>query len=530
MIDIIGLLTLIFILFSIFENSLSELKHSNTEVDIKNVEEKIRALKVAKLIFLLILFIISYYIIRGIFKKWLLESIPNRAIHIFGVGIHSSFLTIISLIIILPLLEIIIRVVSKKKYNSVLKSNFLNHFITSMAKIIFIPAMIASEIFEILIVVKNKNDIELNYYLGLLLVAFILIILTFYLTPNILFESEAPEQNLPDYSSIENRETTIASKGYTSTGGGIYIYNNKEKIGSIRNIGIYSDIDPLGNNSLLYLNKTVVNNKHKCAPWSFFDTCMKYKIEKINFKKQNIKTIYDGKLTTELPGVGPAHDVDKVGTDRYLIAETNKDRIRVIDSEGRVHWMWDFRGAYNQSKGGVYPKDWTHVNDVEKVKMDNKTYYMASNRNFDSIIFINKKTRKLNRTLTLGEEDNLEILNKPHNPDYIPKRMGGPAVLVADSENDRVIEYQWEDNGWNQSWVWSDEKLDWPRDADRLPSGNTLITDTKGNRLIEINQQGEIVWSVKMDNPYEAERWGTGDESQGGESAEKIGLESRRPE
>jgi hypothetical protein len=40
------------------------------------------------------------------------------------------------------------------------------------------------------------------------------------------------------------------------------------------------------------------------------------------------------------------------------------------------------------------------------------------------------------------------------------------------------------------------EKRDWPFTAIRLKNGNTLIACTNGNRIIEVNADGKIVWSV----------------------------------
>lgn len=40
------------------------------------------------------------------------------------------------------------------------------------------------------------------------------------------------------------------------------------------------------------------------------------------------------------------------------------------------------------------------------------------------------------------------------------------------------------------------EKRDWPFTASRLENGNTLIGCTNGNRIIEIDSKGSIVWSV----------------------------------
>ncbi len=43
--------------------------------------------------------------------------------------------------------------------------------------------------------------------------------------------------------------------------------------------------------------------------------------------------------------------------------------------------------------------------------------------------------------------------------------------------------------------------LSWPRDADRLPNGNTLITDSRAvpvTRVIEINSGGDLVWEFEV--------------------------------
>jgi hypothetical protein len=72
--------------------------------------------------------------------------------------------------------------------------------------------------------------------------------------------------------------------------------------------------------------------------------------------------------------------------------------------------------------------------------------------------------------------------------------------------------------------------MQWARDADRLPNGHTLVTDSNGDRVFEIGTDGEVVWSATVGFPYESERLGTGDESAGGESAAALELPSRSPD
>jgi hypothetical protein len=54
--------------------------------------------------------------------------------------------------------------------------------------------------------------------------------------------------------------------------------------------------------------------------------------------------------------------------------------------------------------------------------------------------------------------------------------------------------------------VWRLIGLESPVDAERLPSGNTLIAEAGKNRVIEVTPEGEIVWGVLVDSPYSARR------------------------
>jgi len=72
--------------------------------------------------------------------------------------------------------------------------------------------------------------------------------------------------------------------------------------------------------------------------------------------------------------------------------------------------------------------------------------------------------------------------------------------------------------------------MTWPRDADRLPNGHTLMADSNGDRVLEVDENGTVVWSIDIGFPYEAERLGTGDESTGGPSAAAMNSETRSPD
>jgi len=103
-------------------------------------------------------------------------------------------------------------------------------------------------------------------------------------------------------------------------------------------------------------------------------------------------------------------------------------------------------------------------------------------------------------------------LNHQHNPQWL----GDGAVLVADSDNDRIVElHRTEAGDWEVAWTVERAggvALQWPRDADRLVNGHTLITDTLNRRIVEIDPEGEVVWSTRTDLiPYEADRLPAGE-------------------
>jgi hypothetical protein len=242
------------------------------------------------------------------------------------------------------------------------------------------------------------------------------------------------------------------------------------------------------------------------------------------------------------------HDVDRLSEHELVVANmrnsgpnasSNGDRLFVYNhtSEEFV-WEWYFRNHYRLSTdNGAASEDWTHVNDVDAVGDD---HFLASPRNFDQVILINRTSKEI--VMRLGADGDHDILDEQHNPDYLEGPDGTPTILVADSENDRIVEYQRDcgaaderlgagtppsECSWELVWELGDTNLTWPRDADRLPNGNTLVTDTMNHRVIEVTPTGEIVWETFAPwGPYDAERLGTGDESNGPTMATQ-GVEGR---
>ncbi|MFB6171430.1 MAG: aryl-sulfate sulfotransferase [Haloarculaceae archaeon] len=228
---------------------------------------------------------------------------------------------------------------------------------------------------------------------------------------------------------------------------------------------------------------------------------------------------------TRYPNVSDAHDVDLINGDELVFADKGDYHNRVVvynRTTQEVVWQYRFADHPDQfprSGGGEYGKDWTHVNDVDQIAPGQ---FLVSLKNFNRVVVINRSTKEI--TLSLGSNDNRTIMNRQHNPEYLRGPDGRPTILVADSLNDRVVEYAKTGDGWTRTWQLVGGGLDEPRDADRLPNGNTLVADRKGHRVLEVTPQGRVVWEFYTPwQTYDAERYNLGDEP-GGPTAQELGV------
>ncbi|MFT4891759.1 MAG: hypothetical protein ACI9YT_002694 [Halobacteriales archaeon] len=280
---------------------------------------------------------------------------------------------------------------------------------------------------------------------------------------------------------------------------------------------VYHDVDPspAGETTLMYVASDV--RGEAVCPEPLATPCTHNVIERINYSTGETEQLYGRFLNYS--GSSQTHDVARISSTEYLVGDIKFDRIFVVNVEtDAIEWTWNVSSAYDRSTGGQ-PGDWTHLNDVEVLDED---LYMVNLRNQDQVVFVHRD-RGLLENWTLGTDDDYETLYEPHNPDYIPAENGGPAILIADSENDRVVEYQRRNGSWERTWKWTDETLQWPRDADRLPNNNTLIADTHGTRILEVRPNGSVARVREVPRGvYDVELLSTGPESAGGNSMARI--------
>ena len=230
------------------------------------------------------------------------------------------------------------------------------------------------------------------------------------------------------------------------------------------------------------------------------------------------------------------HDVEPLGEGRYLFTDMEYERVAVAE-DGEVVWEWNASSFYDAPDHPTR-QDWLHINDVDAVD-DGR--YLVSVRNANQLLVVERgqgvvevineddggsdgSCQVLDDELVDSDGDgdircgDPAILDHQHNPQWLDEG----AVLVADSGNDRIVElHRNETTGeWEPAWTLERAErlaLQWPRDADRLANGHTLVTDTRNSRLLEVAPNGTVVWSHRTPGiPYEAERLPDG-ERVGGE-------------
>lgn len=234
------------------------------------------------------------------------------------------------------------------------------------------------------------------------------------------------------------------------------------------------------------------------------------------------------------PNVTVSNDIDRLPNGKLLVADATPGREGLLVHDprtGTVDWAWRFGddGGFPRSGGGEYPQNWVNVNDVDRVAPGE---YLVSARNFDQVLVVNRSTDAV--AMRLGADDEARTLDRPSNPQLLRGEDGQVSILVADGRNDRVVEYTRTlgaadpdspgGENWTLTWSLVGGGLNEPRDADRLPNGNTLVVDRRGHRVMEVTPAGRVVWEVYAPwQPYDAERVRLGDEP-GGPAAADLGT------
>ena len=333
----------------------------------------------------------------------------------------------------------------------------------------------------------------------------------------------APELGVDDN---ETRTTLVGSQG-GGTGwhdyGSVYSLNGSTVEWREDSAGSYFDVTRLDNGSVMagFMNTGLQSN---CGPYDA--PCARTGFRIIDpTASGGPEVVSEYSFPVRSAGNSEVHDVERLDSGEYLLTDMDAERVFTVRN-GEVTWEWSASSLYDPPEDPTQ-RDWLHINDVDTI---NESHYLVSVRNANQLVVVERgagvvevinaddddsddgSCQVRGGQLVADEDGDVrcgdpEVLDHQHNPQWL----GNGSVLVADSDNDRVVElHRTEDGDWEPAWSLNTAgglELAWPRDADRLENGHTLVTDTQNQRVFEINTTGHVVWSVSTPRiPYEAER------------------------
>ncbi|MFB6086886.1 MAG: aryl-sulfate sulfotransferase, partial [Haloarculaceae archaeon] len=161
------------------------------------------------------------------------------------------------------------------------------------------------------------------------------------------------------------------------------------------------------------------------------------------------------------------HDVEPLASGGYLVTDMERERIFAV-RDGNVTWQWHASSFYDEPEHPTRT-DWLHLNDVDVV---DEGRYLVSIRNANQLVIVERGAgvvEVINRDRSDANDDGCrgpaqlrdtdgdgdvrcgdpDVLNHQHNPQWL----GEGAVLVADSENDRVVELHERNGTWRVAWT-----------------------------------------------------------------------------
>jgi len=257
--------------------------------------------------------------------------------------------------------------------------------------------------------------------------------------------------------------------------------------------------------------------------------CVHNRVVEVDFETKAV--VWEYGWYDAFPTHHEVHDADRLPNGETAIADMGNDRAFTVDESGEITWQWnatehigegtEFWNEYvpddseDEFRREGPESDWTHMNDIDRLENGN---FQLSIRNFDVVLEVDPDTNEI--VDVVGAPGDHDVMNEQHNP----MRIEGGTMLVADSSHggptgaDRVVEVDAgsEEVVWAYDGTGSGTKLQWPRDADRLPTGNTLVTDSRNNRVLEVDANGSVVWQYSLAEEggiiYEADRVSRPDE------------------
>lgn len=187
------------------------------------------------------------------------------------------------------------------------------------------------------------------------------------------------------------------------------------------------------------------------------------------------------------------------------------DEIVEVDEDGDERVVWRARDVLDGRKDAlpdyIGRAEWTHANSLRYVPSDPITgqeAYLVSFRQISTIMLVARDSSEViwryGGEWVLHQQHDPSLLDNGNilvfdNGQYRRDQVSASAILEIDPRTNEVV---WEYKGPGiGGWEFYSAVIS---GAQRLPNGNTLITEGLTGRLIEVTQEGDVVWEFR--NPF----------------------------
>ncbi len=195
------------------------------------------------------------------------------------------------------------------------------------------------------------------------------------------------------------------------------------------------------------------------------------------------------------------------------------DGLVEVDATGKTVWQWSANAHLDPNLDIIGPlykrEEWLHCNSLAVLKNGD---IALSSRQTDALLIVEKKTGRIrfrwgsaayldNKTIEMRA--GAKTLGGPHDVSQIDEGLPGAGHLLcydnglyADASRAVEIDLETGKEVWqsSQAGIGRVHFSAFAGSAQRLPNGNTLISEAAGGRFFQIASDGEIVWEYV--NPF----------------------------
>ena len=217
-------------------------------------------------------------------------------------------------------------------------------------------------------------------------------------------------------------------------------------------------------------------------------------------------------------GLSSAEDYSSVHTGRarkVLVGDYSAKALALVNQEGEIEWQVPIRNIHDVSRlpnGNIlFQTDWTEIVEMTPERKIVWKYDARQNGNEGKKVEVHAFQRLANGLTMIVESGPARIIEvdtdgkiqkqislkvehpNPHTDTRLVRKLENGNYLVAHEGANKVVR-EYDGDG---KVVWEYATGTKVYSAIRLKNGNTLIGMGDGHRVIEVNKEGQTVWSVE---------------------------------